>query len=153
MMIVSALYLMKSLDIFEGELWVNGDIIDYVGPKTESNEKFDKVIDCKGNVLMPSFKNAHAHSAMTFSRSLADNLPLDVWLNTKIFPMEANMTGDDVKLLTKLAIMEYCTSGVTAAMDMYLTPYTIADAFTECGMRIVQVSGINKFGLASDKIS
>ena len=29
---------------------------------------------------------------------------------------------------------------------MYLTPETIIDAYTECGMRNVQVSGINNFG-------
>lgn len=134
-------------EIFEGEIHVSDDNISYVGEcLTDCEEKFDRVIDCKGNLLMPGFKNAHTHSGMTAMRSYADGLPLQEWLETKIFPMEANMTGDDVKLLSKLAIMEYCTSGITAAMDMYLTPYTIADAFTECGMRVVQVSGINKFG-------
>lgn len=133
-------------EIFTGEVHVKDSAISYVGEAKETDEKFDREIDCKGNVLMPGFKNAHTHSGMTAMRSYADGLPLQEWLETKIFPMEANMTGDDVALLSKLAIMEYCTSGVTAAMDMYLTPYTIADAFTECGMRVVQVSGINKFG-------
>ena len=134
-------------EIFTGEIHVKDSVISYVGEgKKDSGDVFDREIDCKGNLLMPGFKNAHTHSGMTAMRSYADGLPLQEWLETKIFPMEANMTGDDVKLLTKLAIMEYCTSGITAAMDMYLTPYTIADAFTECGMRVVQVSGINKFG-------
>ena len=134
-------------EIFMGEVHVSDSVITYVGEKPlEGDVKFDREIDCKGNLLMPGFKNAHTHSGMTAMRSYADGLPLQEWLETKIFPMEAKMTGDDVKLLTKLAIMEYCTSGITAAMDMYLTPYTIADAFTECGMRVVQVSGINKFG-------
>lgn len=133
-------------EIFFGEVHVKDSKILYVGKVTNTALKFDREIDCKGNLLMPGFKNAHTHSGMTAMRSYADGLPLKEWLETKIFPMEANMSGDDVKLLSKLAIMEYLTSGITAAMDMYLTPYTIADAFTECGMRIVQVSGINKFG-------
>ena len=133
-------------EIFFGEVHVTDSKISYVGKETNTALKFDREIDCKGNLLMPGFKNAHTHSGMTAMRSYADGLPLKEWLETKIFPMEANMSGDDVKLLSKLAIMEYLTSGITAAMDMYLTPYTIADAFTECGMRIVQVSGINKFG-------
>ncbi|MCI6330800.1 MAG: amidohydrolase [Lachnospiraceae bacterium] len=133
-------------EIFFGEVHVKDSKISYVGKETNTALKFDREIDCKGNLLMPGFKNAHTHSGMTAMRSYADGLPLKEWLETKIFPMEANMSGDDVKLLSKLAIMEYLTSGITAAMDMYLTPYTIADAFTECGMRIVQVSGINKFG-------
>ena len=133
-------------EIFFGEVHVKDSKISYVGKETNTALKFDREIDCKGNLLMPGFKNAHTHSGMTAMRSYADGLPLKEWLETKIFPMEANMSGDDVKLLSKLAIMEYLTSGITAAMDMYLTPYTIADAFTECGLRIVQVSGINKFG-------
>lgn len=133
-------------EIFFGEVHVKDSKISYVGKETNTALKFDREIDCKGNLLMPGFKNAHTHSGMTAMRSYADGLPLKEWLETKIFPMEANMSGDDVKLLSKLAIMEYLTSGITAAMDMYLTPYTIADAFTECGMIIVQVSGINKFG-------
>ena len=34
---------------------------------------------------MPSFKNAHTHSAMTFLRSYADDLPLDEWLTLQFF--------------------------------------------------------------------
>ena len=139
-------------EIFFGEVHVKDSKISYVGKETNTALKFDREIDCKGNLLMPGFKNAHTHSGMTAMRSYADGLPLKEWLETKIFPMEANMSGDDVKLLSKLAIMEYLTSGITAAMDMYLTPYTIADAFTECGMRIVQVSGINKFGPSIEEV-
>ena len=79
-------------------------------------------------MIMPGFKNAHTHSAMTFLRSYADDLPLLEWLNEKIFPMEAKLTEEDIYHLSKLAIMEYLTSGVTANFDMYLTPDSIARA-------------------------
>ncbi len=138
--------------IFEGELWVEGSKISYAGPAKSQEEadragiKFDKTIDCEGNLLMPGFKNAHTHSGMTLMRSYADDLPLQEWLETKIFPLEAKMTDEDCALLTKLAVLEYLTSGVTAIMDMYLSPESIATACEETGMRVVQVSGINKFG-------
>lgn len=139
-------------ELFEGELWVEGSKITYAGPKKSEEELsscpilWDRQIDADGNVLMPGFKNAHTHSGMTLMRSYADDLPLQEWLEQKIFPLEAKMTGDDVALLTKLAILEYLTSGVTSIFDMYLTPETIAAACEETGMRVVQVSGINKFG-------
>ena len=139
-------------EIFEGELWVVGSKISYVG-KTRSQEeadksgiKFDRTIDCEKNLLMPGFKNAHTHSGMTLMRSYADNLPLQEWLETKIFPLEAKMSDEDCALLTKLAVLEYLTSGITAIMDMYLSPEAIAKACEDTGMRVVQVSGINKFG-------
>jgi len=135
-------------DIFEGEVHTDGNEISFVGTADEvpGGLSFDKEIDCEGNVLMPGLKNCHTHSGMTAFRSLADDLNLQDWLNNEIFPREAKMTGDDCYWLTKLAILEYLTSGVTAIEDMYLTPETIADACIEMGMRCELVSGLNKFG-------
>jgi 5-methylthioadenosine/S-adenosylhomocysteine deaminase len=146
------LTMVEGQDIFEGELHVEGSKITYAGAALSDAEldsigkSFDRNIDCGGNLLMPGFKNAHTHSGMTLMRSYADGLPLQEWLETKIFPLEAKMTGEDCALLTKLAILEYLTSGVTSIMDMYLAPEEIAAACEETGMRVVQVSGINKFG-------
>lgn len=133
-------------DVFEGEIWVKDNTIEYCGPSKESSVSFDKVVDCEGNVLMPGFKNAHTHSGMTAFRSLADDLNLQDWLETMIFPREAVMTGEDIYWLTKLAVLEYLTTGVTLISDMYLTPETIFDACKEMGMRCDLVSGLNKFG-------
>lgn len=108
----------------------------------------DEEIDCEGNVLMPGFKDAHTHSAMVAMRSFADDMPLQEWLNTKIFPLEAKMTEQDNYDLTQLAILEYLTTGVTAVFDMYLSPKDIAQACVDMGMRCVLVSGLNKFGPA-----
>ena len=138
---------MQDFNLIEGELHVKDGRISYIGEAGQnSGEKWDREIDCKRNLLMPGFKNAHTHSGMTLMRTYADGLPLQEWLETKILPLEAKMSGEDVALLSKLAILEYLTSGVTAVFDMYLTPETIADAFYDAGMRVVQVSGINKFG-------
>ncbi len=138
---------MEDFDLKCGELHVENGKITYIGDgKEERGISWDREIDCKNNLLMPGFKNAHTHSGMTLMRTYADGLPLQEWLETKIFPLEAKMSNEDVALLSKLAILEYLTSGVTAVFDMYLSPEAIADAFYECGMRLVQVSGINKFG-------
>lgn len=142
-------------DLFEGEIWIQDDRIIYVGNGSGLEEVYtglpgeciiwDRELDCMGNLLMPGFKNAHTHSGMTLLRSYADDLPLDEWLNHKIFPVEAKMTAEDIKELSKLAILEYLTSGVTAVFDMYLTPEAIADAFGEMEMRCVQVGAVNNF--------
>ena len=80
-------------DITEGELHVDGDKIAYIGNTKEDGE-FDREIDCGGNVLMPGFKNAQTHTAMTFLRSFADDLPLQEWLYNRVFPMEAKLNED-----------------------------------------------------------
>ncbi len=139
-------------DIFFGEVHTDENLISYVGPSNEAPKgiTFDKEIDCEGNVLMPGLKDCHTHSGMTAFRSLADDLNLQDWLNDEIFPREAKMSGEDCYWLTKLAILEYLTSGITAIEDMYLTPETISDACIEMGMRCELVSGLNKFGPTLD---
>ena len=144
---------MQTTDILEGELWVQDDRILYVGEGGDvaaicqklsiESILWDREIDCQGNLLLPGFKNAHTHSAMTFLRSYADDLPLQDWLTKQIFPMEAKLDGEMIYHLTKLAVLEYLTSGITAVFDMYLTPETTAQACVEMGMRCVQVSGVS----------
>lgn len=144
---------METTAIMEGELWVQDDKILYVGEGGDAaaicqslsieSILWDREIDCGGNLLMPGFKNAHTHSAMTFLRSYADDLPLQDWLFKQVFPMEAKLDGEMIYHLTKLAVLEYLTSGITSIFDMYLTPETTARACVEMGMRCVQVSGIS----------
>ena len=140
----------ESRDIFQGELWVDGNTISYCGtleniPDVEKNTPFDREIDLQGNLIIPGFKNAHTHSAMTFLRSYADDMPLSDWLNKQIFPMEAKLTEDDIYTLSKLGIMEYLTSGITANFDMYVNSDAIAHASVDTGFRTVIVSGLNNF--------
>ena len=134
-----------TMDIVQGEVWVEGKKITYIGPGKGNPPVWDREIDAKGNLIMPGFKNAHTHSAMTFLRSYADDLPLLDWLNEQVFPMEAKLTADDICWLSKLAIMEYLTSGITSNFDMYFHPEMIAKASVDCGFRTVIVSGLNDF--------
>lgn len=134
-------------DIEEGEVWVDGSRISYVGPAKENAAAmaWDREIDAAGNLIMPGFKDAHTHSGMTFLRSSADDLPLEEWLNKQVFPYEAKLTGEDVYHLSKLAILEYLTSGITANYDMYFFPEYIARASVEMGFRTALCCPITSF--------
>ncbi len=126
-----------SAAVTEHEVWVDGDKISYVGPARAEMPAFDREIDLCGNLLMPGFKNAHTHSAMTFCRSLADDLPLQPWLFDMIFPLEAKLTPERIYHLTKLAILEYLSGGVTSAFDMYFYRSMGAQACIDSGFRYV----------------
>lgn len=129
-------------DIFSGEVHTDGDKITYVGSE-KADGQFDREINLNGNLIMPSFKNAHTHSAMTFLRSYADDLPLNDWLFKQVFPMEDKLTPDDVYELTKLAALEYFSGGTTAAFDMYFFPDSIAQAAIDCGLRLVLCGAVS----------
>lgn len=140
------------MEIRRGEVWVEENRIAYVGPgkasgpgSREGDRKWDREIDLEGNLLMPGFVNAHTHSAMTFLRSFADDLPLQEWLGQQVFPMEAKLTGEDIYELSRLAILEYLSGGITANFDMYFQPDMIAKASVDCGFRTVLVSSLNNF--------
>ena len=143
----------KSPVIANGEVWVEGSRITMAGePGNAEKPLFDREIDCGGGLLMPGFKDAHTHSAMTFLRSHADDLPLHEWLNIQVFPYEAKLTSEDIYELTRLAVLEYVSGGITAAMEMYLTPESIASACQDTGMRLVQVGGVNNFSQSAEDV-
>lgn len=147
-------------EIFSGEVQIRDGRITYVGPSadeapgmdktfnktSEIPETWDEEIDAGGNLIMPGFKNAHTHSPMTFLRSYADDMKLQEWLFDKVFPAEAKLTGDDIYWLTKLAVMEYLTSGTTAVFDMYKLKDDSARAVRETGFRMVFCGDLNDFG-------
>ena len=138
---------MKDSNIIEGELWTDNDRISYIGPSVgDSDKKFDREIDCKGNLLMPGLKNAHTHSAMTFSRSLADEYCLDDWLHKAIFPREAKLTPEAVYWYAKLAYAEYLAGGITSCFDMYFFRELTAKAAIETGFRHVFCGAANDYG-------
>ena len=136
----------NGIEVENLEVWVDNDKIAFVGTPDDEMLKstaFEREIDLEGNLLMPSFKNAHTHSAMTFLRSFADDMPLQDWLFKQVFPMEAKLTGDAVYWLTKLAILEYLTSGVTANFDMYFEHEDYVKAHIESGFRTVLCGSVS----------
>ena len=135
---------MTGEDVFFSNLVVIDDRIAYIGEAYDKYGPFDIVRDCKGNLLMPSFKNAHTHSAMTFLRSKADDMKLQEWLFGVILPREEKFRKNDVYELAKLAFLEYLTSGISACFDQYYFPLESARAAEEMGMRIVLIGTYNK---------
>lgn len=132
----------KNFNIIKKDVYVKGDRIVAIG---ESELTGYEEYDLNGNLLMPTFKNAHTHSAMTFGRSYADDLPLQPWLFDMIFPMEAKMNEQDIYDLSMLAFLEYISSGTSACFDMYYFPEMMAKASVDAGFRTVMCSGLNNF--------
>lgn len=129
--------------IIKGELWVDKNKIAYIGDNRKGI--FEKEADCRGGLIIPGFKNCHTHSAMTFLRSRADDLPLDKWLNEQVFPMEAKLSAEAAQWFCKLAIMEYLSGGTTGIFDMYFLPEAMAAAAKETGFRTVLCGAVNDF--------
>ena len=135
----------RGLDISDSELWTDGPVISYIGPKCEDAPAFERQIDLQGDLIIPGFKNAHTHTPMVFLRSMADDLPLKRWLEELCWPKEAQLTDEACYALTKLGVMEYLSSGITSVFEMYGHTSSVAQAFMDCGFRSVFCSGMNDF--------
>ena len=127
------------------EVWTDGTRIIHVGAAPEAMPEFEREIDLNGDLLIPGFKNAHTHSGMTFLRSLADDMPLDKWLSEQVWPKEARLSPDGLYVMTRLAIMEYLTSGITSCFDMYFHNDAFVKACIDSGFRAVLCGDMNNF--------
>ncbi|MDR3135952.1 MAG: amidohydrolase [Coriobacteriales bacterium] len=88
----------------------------------------------RGCLLIPGLYNQHTHIPMTLLRGYAEGLPLDAWLNTRVFPFEAQITPEAALPASELAIAEMLRFGVVSFADMY--------NFSEQRIRAVATSGI-----------
>jgi 5-methylthioadenosine/S-adenosylhomocysteine deaminase len=124
--------------IENGAVAVRGERIVGVGPRGEIDRRFQakRRLDRGEALIAPGFVNTHAHAPMSLLRGLADDLPLQEWLEKHIFPAEAkNVDAEFVRWGTRLACLEMMLSGTTTYTDMYYFEEVVAEATKEAGMR------------------
>jgi 5-methylthioadenosine/S-adenosylhomocysteine deaminase len=108
------------------------------GSWSASNGDEDVVeeIDGSNRVLTRSLQNWHTHLAMQLNaRDFSDGYPLHRWLNEAIFPTEARITPDYVRVGTSAAAAEMIRTGSTFAADMYFFPAVTGEVLTTAGLR------------------
>jgi 5-methylthioadenosine/S-adenosylhomocysteine deaminase len=103
----------------------------------------DEIIDAGGGLIMPGLINTHTHLPMTLFRGLADDLPLNIWLNQHIFPAEsAHIKPERVRWGSLLACAEMLLCGTTTCCDGYFYENMVAEAVQTSGMRAVLAQGV-----------
>ena len=112
----------------------SGDIVAVEPPGELAG---DDELDASDGLVIPGLVNAHTHVAMTLLRGYADDKPLDAWLQEDIWPVEAELTAEDVRVGAELGLVEMLKSGTTALSDMYFHVEEIAEAVDEAGLRAV----------------
>jgi len=119
------------LDKREINVYIEDNIIQEIGKKTEA----DYVIDGKNKAVIPGMVNTHTHAAMCLFRGYADDMNLEEWLQTKIWPLELKLKPEDVYMGTKLACLEMIKTGTTTFNDMYFFMESAAKSIDEMGLR------------------
>ncbi len=126
----------KDAVIKDGCLFIEDDQITYVGLQNDGLEaKAEKVIDAKGNIIMPGLVNAHTHLPMTIFKGYGEGLPLQQWLTDKIWPAEDKLTDEMVYWSSMLGLIEMAKTGTTCFLDMYMFYDAVYKAVSQSGHR------------------
>src|SRR5579871_2026515 len=96
---------------------VSGGRIAWVGKSADAPPSVATVIDCQGMVATPGFIDAHLHSSFQLSRGLADEANAQSFLFDRMYPYEAALEPDDVRVSAQFAASELLRHGVTCFVD------------------------------------
>ncbi len=115
-------------EIRDGAVLVQGHRIEWVGATAELpdtwRERVTHRIDAQGKIVLPGLVNTHHHFYQTLTRAIpsAQDVGLFQWLKT-LYPIWAELTPEDVRISTRLALTELLLSGCTTTSDHhYLWP-------------------------------
>ncbi len=137
--------LQEDFTVAEGQsVGVRDGKIAYIGARPPEGGWGDR-FDGRRALLTPGFVNAHSHAPMVLLRGYAENLPLQRWLNEKVFPFEDRMTDSSMYAGTLLAAAEMLRFGVCSFTDMYMRIPAMARAVLESGMKCNLCRGLTVF--------
>jgi 5-methylthioadenosine/S-adenosylhomocysteine deaminase len=110
--------------------------IVYIGKGDNLEAK--QYIDASDKIVLPGFVNTHTHIPMSIFKGVADDLPLEIWLNDYIWPLEAKYIDKETVYKASLAgIAEMIHSGITTFNDMYFFEDEVAKAANDASIRAV----------------
>ena len=123
--------------LLQHSIVIEAGVITAITPTEDAPElSTDCICDLSDQILMPGLINAHGHAAMSLFRGIANDLPLQNWLEEHVWPAEAQWVGEDfVESGTRLAVAEMLTNGTTTFSDMYFFPEVAAKVVNETGIR------------------
>mgnify|MGYP000126755734 CR=1 FL=1 len=120
--------------------------IERVAAPGEIDATAEETLDAAGGLVVPGLINAHGHAAMTLLRGYADDKPLDAWLQEDIWPVEAELTAEDIRIGTELAAVEMIRTGTTGFADMYFEEPHVAGVVEASGLRALLGHGFVSVG-------
>ena len=116
-----------------------GDVLlhdDGQWSKSKGDEDVQHDLDGSGRLITRSLQNWHTHLAMQLNaRDFSDGFPLHRWLNEAVFPTEARLNPEYVRVGAQAAAAEMIRTGSSFAADMYFYPAVTGNVLTDAGLR------------------
>ncbi len=126
-----------------GWVWLENDKIQAVGanqPPDDLITRAGRVIDAAHMAVLPGLVNGHTHLSQTFMRGLGDDKPLLNWLKQIMWPIQAAITPEDMRLASLLGLVENLRCGVTSVVQHH--KITTSPAHTDAAAEAAQTVGV-----------
>ena len=118
-----------------GYVWIEGEVFAAIAcgaPPSSLIAQADTVIDARHCAVLPGLRNGHTHFSQTLMRGLAGGRPLLPWLKELIWPLQAALTPEDMRLAAMLGLVENLCCGVTEVVDHHKVTATPAHTDAVC---------------------
>ena len=143
--------------ISPGVVDVENGRVAWSGPASEAPDRAVTVHRVEG-ILMPGMVNIHCHTPMVLLRGAGEGLPVDRWLHEVMWPREARLTVDDVRVGMQMGAAELLANGITTSVEMYFHGDAVARGAAETGLRCVVTAPViedvqlDRFGAWEDQL-
>ncbi len=135
----------------QGSILIEDNLISQIS-KAPINEKAEFVIDGKKKIIIPGLVNTHTHVSLSILRGYGENLPLQEWLDKKIWPSEKKQSPKDIEASALLSFCEMIRSGTTSFADMCIfDPKEVFESANKIGIRGIISRAAIDFGKYDSK--
>ena len=122
------------------------------GPANEAPDRGDAMVHRIDGILMPGMVNIHCHTPMVLLRGAGEGLPVDRWLHEVMWPREARLTPEDVRIGMQAGGAELLANGITTSVEMYFHGDAVAGGAADAGLRclvtapVIEDAQFDRFG-------
>ncbi len=118
------------------DILIEGNRITKIQPTGEQTaQEAKQVIPANGMLAIPGLMNTHAHVPMVLFRGMMEDVTVESWFNDYIWPLESNLTDEDVYWGAQLGLAEMIENGITSVADHYFAMDEVAQAIEQSGIR------------------
>lgn len=117
------------------DILIEGSQISSIQPTASHPAEDCQIIDAAGMLAIPGMLNTHAHVPMVLFRNAGSDVNENDWFNKVIFPLEANLTPEDIYWGAMLGMAEMIAAGITCVADHYFEMDWVALAVEQAGTR------------------
>jgi putative selenium metabolism protein SsnA len=131
--------------VLEGhDLLLEGDRIARLAPAGTIGGPFDRVLEARGQVVMPGLVNAHMHFYSTLVRGLGKAAPsrdFQEVLQNLWWRLDRQLSLDDVEVSAEVVLLDAIRHGTTTLVDHHASPGAVRGSLDRIA-RAVKAAGL-----------